>query len=970
MAIAMIVGIASVIVPIAAQQASAATLNVGYTLEGCNLDHGGTINTTTHICSNSAYTTGNLGKSWAELDKVPFRVTLSNGTNSTQSGQFVVAGDYKNGAGTATGWDQISVLTLAAGSPAGCPAVTSGAQTITPSGQGAGGADQTIYRIITASIPANTTCVYNYTMRLALGAHLFSGSSLQGNLWNTSLTSAGIGEKRVSIPVNQIAPQVFTKVMTATTGSSVVWSIEKNSDTATVNFANTCDTSASRVSGPISITVSWTKTTTPSGVTTIITTYTLTNPAHLSVVGTVNDIIYEGSAQSVQVGTVGPLTFNLDPGETESQSATTTTNSTATSFNDVASATYVVDGEPVPGSLPATSSANLVTNPPDSGATAVITDVESLTGTAGIGFRVTAVSDPTGTFSPAYTPGANAAATTGPLTWTSASQSASGSVTFTKQIVLTQSGAFQGTGSLADTATVSPDNQAAHSFGPVTTAITVSASTSVVVSKTIDVVLSASDGAESFTFQLYNGGTPNAHDPLQLVDSKTITFNVGEGGTANPKTATFTGLTPGATYTVHEVPTSYGYAAAADQAVTVTLPTCSTTVDVANSHGPATARVRKVTVPGLNEAGWDFTLTGPGLPVSGQTVTTLDANYINFVGPLLEGTYTITETTKTNWDNTAVVGDFNSDPSRVTGNTTTHTCTFTVDYPGDADGVFSCTFTNVKRGHVTVTKTENGGAIPPGQSFTFQLCSGTVSPATDPPCTQTVDNTKVVDSTTPGGALDFGFLPPGTYTLCELHVQPGWSTSWKLNTLSVTPTTNATTGNVCYTFSLAADGTAAFAIDNVPPPGGGQRTIGYWKNWSSCKASNGKQAPVLDRTLQLGDITLGDLVLHDSNPNPDVASDCVAAVNILNKTTINGLTKKASDPLFNMAAQLLGAYLNVAAGAGTCPAATSAMSQAQALLAKYHWNGLTYTGTLSASDKTLAGNLNTTLDRYNNGLLC
>jgi hypothetical protein len=225
MAIAMIVGITSVVIPIAAQRASAATLNVSYTLEGCNLDHGGTINTTTHICSPSAYTTGNLGKSWAELDKVPFQVTLDNGTNSTQSGTFVVAGDYKNGAGTATGWDQISVLTLAAGSDAGCPAVSTGAQTITPSGQGVGGADQTIYREITASIPANSTCIYDYTMRLSLGAHLFSGSSLQGNLWNSSLTSSGIGEKRVSIPVNEIAPQEFSKVMTAATGSSVVWSI-------------------------------------------------------------------------------------------------------------------------------------------------------------------------------------------------------------------------------------------------------------------------------------------------------------------------------------------------------------------------------------------------------------------------------------------------------------------------------------------------------------------------------------------------------------------------------------------------------------------------------------------------------------------------------------------------------------------------------------------------------------------------
>jgi hypothetical protein len=47
--------------------------------------------------------------------------------------------------------------------------------------------------------------------------------------------------------------------------------------------------------------------------------------------------------------------------------------------------------------------------------------------------------------------------------------------------------------------------------------------------------------------------------------------------------------------------------------------------------------------------------------------------------------------------------------------------------------------------------------------------------------------------------------------------------------------------------------------------------------------------------------------------------DCAKPVNILNKTTIDGKTKKASDPLFNMAAQLLATRLNVTGGAGTCP---------------------------------------------------
>src|SRR5947208_243838 len=102
--------------------ASATTLDVSYTLQGCNLDHGGTINTVSHICSDDAYTTGNLGKSWAELDRVPMRVTLKNGGATTQGpGSFAVAGDYINNAGTAVGWDQISTLSLASTADAGCP---------------------------------------------------------------------------------------------------------------------------------------------------------------------------------------------------------------------------------------------------------------------------------------------------------------------------------------------------------------------------------------------------------------------------------------------------------------------------------------------------------------------------------------------------------------------------------------------------------------------------------------------------------------------------------------------------------------------------------------------------------------------------------------------------------------------------------------------------------------------------------
>jgi hypothetical protein len=169
---------------------------------------------------------------------------------------------------------------------------------------------------------------------------------------------------------------------------------------------------------------------------------------------------------------------------------------------------------------------------------------------------------------------------------------------------------------------------------------------------------------------------------------------------------------------------------------------------------------------------------------------------------------------------------------------------------------------------------------------------------------------------------------------------------------------------VCTDFTVTPGETKTFAIDNKPPPGGLARTIGFWKNWSSCGGSNGKQRPVLDQTLAAAGtagITIGTLTLH--------AGDYLKAVRLLDKSTIDSGKKMASDPAFNLASQLLAAKLNVVAGAGTCPAAVNAINDAQTLLAAVHFNGITY-DKLSAAQATQANNLATTLDRYNNNLLC
>ncbi len=108
------------------------------------------------------------------------------------------------------------------------------------------------------------------------------------------------------------------------------------------------------------------------------------------------------------------------------------------------------------------------------------------------------------------------------------------------------------------------------------------------------------------------------------------------------------------------------------------------------------------------------------------------------------------------------------------------------------------------------------------------------------------------------------------------------------------------------------------------------------------------------------------LVLKGNTSTPNVAPDCSSAVNLLDKRTIDGKTKKASDPLFNMAAQLVGAQLNYFAGAGKNGSTTLNIQSAVLLLGKYGFNGLTYSPKLSSADATRANCLATQLDNYNN----
>src|SRR3954454_1724960 len=128
--------------------------HVAFTLEGCRLPVGATLPSSI-VCDDSQYTTGNLGKSWNELDLVPYRLTAdSNGSEQTYT--MAVALDAED-AGK-PGYDVISAPVVNdSHSDAGCDITdVSGEKIMSP---GIGGIDETRYRELTVHQDAGATCV-------------------------------------------------------------------------------------------------------------------------------------------------------------------------------------------------------------------------------------------------------------------------------------------------------------------------------------------------------------------------------------------------------------------------------------------------------------------------------------------------------------------------------------------------------------------------------------------------------------------------------------------------------------------------------------------------------------------------------------------------------------------------------------------------------------------------------------------
>ena len=762
----------------------------GFNIEGCNLEKAneGTYDATAIppvlICDTEAtwpdgadaYSPGNLGKEWNELDLVPHRIGSDSAglTDPSQTFQIIVGADYLvDDSPLKIGYDRIVNFEfnsdVSTGTAAQCQLTLIGGNST--GDFGIGGAITQIVQVLEITQAADVYCVWDYVERLAITSSLISGSS------NRSYVVAGTGEQSVPIP-SDIQPQQLAKEMSAVEDSLIKWTIAKGADPATFDFGNTCDM-ATPLTKDVAVTITYTKGTAEPFALVATSTVQTTNPSSRDVEYRCTDELYgiaAGGMSETLLDTasrdeiVAPGMYSFDIVHNVPAGARSLRNHLSCDL-------YVEDilggGDIFVGTL--TADFSLPDNDIADGTVVnnevTISDTESISGT---GFAFSTL-DPTGASGAfdGYTPGTS---TTGPVLWDSDPQSASGSIVFTKTVTVAPW--IDTSGTLSDTATL-PLTDATDVEASASTSLSAMPLVDLTIAKTIPDILQGDEEILCyFTVKDSEG---------MVVASPVFTFTAGE----TSEQTTLNDLDPDM-YTVIEGECG-GLVPDGDsmQNVDLTLAgadgyeDCSATASFSNlipAIDYATAEVNKVTFPAGLEDGWTMELKKDGVTIS--TLVTADSNagaFEPFVDSgtgltlqLEEGDYTVVETLKSGWRNTTSTG-----------------CIFTVDYPDDFGEVFQCQYTNKKLGKVIIEKQ----TIPDDETDQFEY-------------TQDVDqsgNFFLIDD----GQKVFTGVADGQYTVSEIDPAPYYD----LTNLVCTDDFDSDGYNVVDSSVVLATGVATINLD-------------------------------------------------------------------------------------------------------------------------------------------------------------
>jgi plastocyanin len=486
-------------------------------------------------------------------------------------------------------------------------------------------------------------------------------------------------------------------------------------------------------------------------------------------------------------------------------------------------------------------------------------------------------------------------------------------------------------------------------------------------------------GSFSFTHTVGNSSDPAVASPFSLSDGQSKTFSK-----VVPGTYSVTESDPTTAFDLESLDCDDDASATpsttAGRVATVKVDPGETVTCTYTNKQRGSIIIKKETDPDGASGSFSFTHNvGSNSDPAVTTPFNLSDGQSRTFTNVRAGSYTVTESDPTPAFDLATL-DCDDDASATPSTTAGRVATVKVD-PGET---VTCTYTNKQRATVTLNKRESG-ALPLTHAWSFEIRRGaTTLVAGDVIATGSANTTTGVvafacspnPNTYCGNVGGIANFVPGDYQVCETGMPAGYSNNISsppgFTPLGGIPEGTADNSIECANVSLAAGASGVPTgipnpIDNTPPPGGDARTIGYWKNWASCSGSSGKQ---YQKAVANGDFnktldgnlpqTIGVLAINS----------CSVAVDILNKSDTQSHKKKANDAAFGLAAQLLAAKLNVSAGAGTCPAALTAIAGGQALLVDIGFDGSGNFLTKASADRTAALGFATTLDEYNNNTLC